>query len=307
MHRTLRRLLVLGVSGWVGLVSSGAAELILKPVADTAILGVNPDNNLGATPELPVGAVNRLEGEIRTRMLLRFDLSVLPAGAWVSRAVLGVEVLVKRDGSGPAAVGAHRLLRTWGEGSKAGLQGVVASEGEATWNERLKGGGAWAEPGGKGGVDFVAEASAVTTVDDLGPVLFSESAGLLEDVRKWQSDAGVNFGWILVGRDESVLASARRLGSREHPTASPTLRLEYSLPELVPFDSVGLQGDSIQLQFHANAGNVYTVWYRPALDSEGWLTLTNVVSKLVPAEAVVSDTPEDGVRYYQLAITGQVD
>jgi hypothetical protein len=307
MHRMLRGWLVLGLLGWMGWFRAGAGELLLKPVADTTILGINPENNLGSTPELIVGSVNRLESDIRARMLLRFDLSGLPSGAVVTQALLGIEVLVKRDGSAPASVGAHRLLRDWGEGSKSGLQGAKATAGEATWNARFTGTGSWTEPGGRGGTDFVAKASSVTTVDDLGTVLFPETSGLLEDVRAWQRDPPLNFGWILVGRNEDVLASARRLGSREHPTAAPTLRLLYSLPEVVPFDSVGLQGDAIQLHFHADAGNIYSVWYRPALAGTTWETLTTVVSKFVPLDAVVPDVPENGVRFYQLVITGQVD
>lgn len=307
MHRTLRGWLVVGLLSWLGWVPAGAGELILKPVADTTLLGINPENNLGATPELIVGSVNRLESEVRARMLLRFDLSGLPPGAVVTQAMLGVEVLVKRDGSAPAGVGVHRLFQSWGEGTKSGLQGAKATTGEATWNSRFTGGGSWAEPGGKGGTDFVSEASAITTVDDLGPVSFPETAGLLEDVRTWQADPGSNFGWILIGRNEDILASARRIGSREHPTAAPTLRLRYSLPEVVPFDSVGLARDSIELRFHANAGNIYSVWYRSALGETSWQTLTNVVSKLTPLDAVVPDVPEGGVRFYQLVITGQVD
>ncbi|MFO1461088.1 MAG: DNRLRE domain-containing protein [Verrucomicrobiota bacterium] len=156
MHRMLREGLLLALVGWMGCVPAGAGEMLLKPVADTTILGINPENNLGATPELIVGSVNRLESDIRARMLLRFDLSGLPPGAVVTQAVLGVEVLVKRDGSAPEGVGVHRMLRDWGEGSKSGLQGAKATAGEATWNSRFKGGGAWAEPGGKRGTDFVS-------------------------------------------------------------------------------------------------------------------------------------------------------
>lgn len=307
MHRTLRKWFVVGLLGCMGWVPADAGELILKPVADTTLLGINPENNLGATPELIVGSVNRLESEIRARMLLRFDLASLPPGAVVVQAMLGVEVLVKRDGSAPAGVGVHRLLQAWGEGTKSGLQGGEATADEATWNSRFTGSGSWGEPGGKAGTDFVSEASAITTVDDLGPVSFPETVGLLEDVRAWQANPASNFGWILIGRNEDVLASARRLGSREHPTAAPTLRLVYSLPEVVPFDSVALHGDSIQLGFHANAGNNYSVWFRPALPGTAWQTLTNVVSKFAPVDAVVSDVPEDAVRFYQLVITGQVD
>lgn len=307
MHQKLRVWLMLSLLGGMGWASAEAGELILKPVADTTLSGIHPENNLGATPELVVGSVNRLESEVRARVLLRFDLSDLPPGAEVTGAMLGVEVMVKQDGSAPAGVGAHRLLQTWGEGTKSGLQGAKATAGEATWNSRFAGGGSWAEPGGKGGTDFVSEASAITTVDELGPVSFPETAGILEDVRAWQADPGSNFGWILIGRSEGVLGSARWLGSREHPTAAPTLRLVYSLPEVVPFDSVALQGDSIQLGFHADAGNIYSVWYRPALPGTTWHTLTNVVSKFAPLDVVVPDVPEAGVRFYQLVITGQVD
>lgn len=78
-------------------------------------------------------------------------------------------------------------------------------------------------------------------------------------------------------------------------------------PEMVPFESVRSVSDGIELRFHVEPGLIYSVWSRPHLAEGSWQTLSNVVSKFNPLDAVVVDLPGDGTRYYQLAITGQVD
>ena len=61
------------------------------------------------------------------------------------------------------------------------------------------------------------------------------------------------------------------------------------------------------LRFRAVAGNVYSVWFRDDLKQLDWQTLTNVSSKFSDEDAVVRDEVGGGVRFYQLAITGQID
>ena len=61
------------------------------------------------------------------------------------------------------------------------------------------------------------------------------------------------------------------------------------------------------LRFRAVAGNVYSVWFRDDLKQLDWQTLTNVSSKFSDEDAVVRDAVGGGVRFYQLAITGQID
>jgi hypothetical protein len=288
-----------------------ADRITLHPVADTTLLAVNPGFNLGAEEQLTVGGVNHTPPNGRARMLVRFDLPKLPVGSVITNVILQVSVLKKNDDAPPETVGLHRVLRSWNEGVKTGRTGQLATAGEATWLDRAKGSAQWAAPGGLAGTDFTSAASTRQALNGVGRYTFPSSPALIAEVQTWRSDPTSNYGWMLVSENEDQEASARRIASRERTGDSPVLILEYSAPQpepqIVLFNSVQLEDGAVALRFHAEAGNIYSVWYRPTLGEFPWLTLTNVVSKLVSFDAVVTDAATARSRYYQLAITGQVD
>lgn len=168
---------------------------------------------------------------VSVRGLLAFDLAEsIPADATIVSATLRLHSSTPRGGA--HAIHLHRVLANWGEGtSNAGSGeggGAAATTGDATWLHTFFDTAEWATPGG----DFAATASATTTVNAQGFYTWSSPA-LLADVQAWQADPDANFGWILLGNEESS-GSARRFDSRENGIAAnrPQLVIVYeALPD----------------------------------------------------------------------------
>lgn len=172
----------------------------------------------------------------RRRALMRFDVdSGLPPGA----VILAVELTLYQSraapGAPPALMGLHRILQQWGESASEAIgpegQGNFAEEGDATWHHRLYPDDLWDAAGGH----FAAAPSAVTTVgQDEDYFVWLCSASLLDDVQSWQQNPAENFGWALVGGEESGL-SAHRFNSRENADTElrPRLTVFYTLETTV--------------------------------------------------------------------------
>jgi len=170
------------------------------------------------------------------RMLLKFDVSAIPAGSVVKQATLRLFESMSRDNHD---VSVHRLLAAWGEGaSNAGGSGagVPALAGDATWLHRFFPATFWATPGG----DFDAVASAVRFVD-YPNTYYSWSAALpgaggpvprlVQDVQAWVDTPSANHGWILIG-EETGSKNAKRFESRHTSVgeARPRLTVVYAPP-----------------------------------------------------------------------------
>jgi hypothetical protein len=289
-----------------------ADSVVLKPAADTAIFSLGATSNFGKESALPLGAVgNNAAGNVG-RMLMRFDLSNVPTNAVITNVTLRVTVTKQRNGGAAEPIELHRLLKNWGEGSKVGLQGAVATSGEATWRDRFASQtAAWGVAGGQAGTDFTTTASVTNNLGGPANYTFPTTPALVADVQAWLQDPTANFGWLLLSAKENVVGSAKRVASHEDATRSPLLTIGFSVPPPPPpppkFDRITRKGDTVELGFHAEAGSIYTVSFRPAADAGVWQSLTNVVSKLVSVEAVVTDTLAESSRFYQVAITGHVD
>jgi hypothetical protein len=269
----------------------------LQPVADTSLFESDPNNNLGAFTNVPVGttAVGK-----RSRGVIRFDLTVIPTNATVVSASMTIQ-LVKRPATGAASsVGLNRLLVPWGEGHGNGQIGQPAASGEASWTNRMSPLVPWATPGGAVGTDFVAQASgSIPGVDQLGTYVFASTNGLVSDAQMWISNPSTNFGWMLLCQNEGTSATARRFGSRES-ASPPVLTLQYSLTTIPPPPSLSipvLQGNQIQFSFDAQANATYVVEARSALDGSAWATLTNIPSLPNPATIFVSAPVTNANRF----------
>jgi len=289
-----------------------ADSVTLPAVADTTLFAFSPNNNLGAEDELILGSVAKNSPNNRARLLIRFDLSGIPAGATITNVSFHLSVLKERSGQPPETVGLHRLLVSWAEGTGSGKQGSAAAAGQSTWNSRAHNqpATAWGSPGGLAGTDFSTTASSTHSFDGPATYTVPSTPGLIADVQNWLTNPEINFGWILVNVNESVASSARRVRSRESTSSTPQLTIDYQLPpppQIVNFDSLQVGPGGLELRFRALAGNIYSVWHRETLSVPAWQTLTNVISKLTDVDAVVVDPTVNGSRFYQLAITGQVD
>jgi hypothetical protein len=211
-----------------------AADLTLTPVADTALLEVSPNNNIGGQPFFSAGTT---QNGPRTRGLVQFDFTTLPVGAVVQSAELVFEVTGQPvDGLEVDTFSLHRVLQAWGEGTKTFVnpaspgQGVPATAGEATWNQRQSGFATWAVPGGQAGVDFVAAGSTEQTIFSAGlPYSFPSTEALVADVQYWLAHPEANFGWMLKAQNEELRFTARRFGAHESEQDTPRLFLSYTV------------------------------------------------------------------------------
>jgi hypothetical protein len=206
----------------------GAETVTNSPVADTTLFEPNKANNLGSHTNVSAGTTR--EG-LAARGLFRFDMAgQIPPSATVTSVSLRLVVTRVPSSGGVASVfELRRVLRPWGEGNKTSPQGGVASAGEASWNDQLKGTAPWTIPGGQIGADFSSTVSATAPVAGLGNVTFVSGPGLIADVQAWVSNAGTNFGWILMSQSEAEHETARRFASREDLNRAPQLVIDYSL------------------------------------------------------------------------------
>lgn len=217
--------------------SNPAAMMELQPVADTAIHGVSPGNNMGGHAHVAMGATAK---DTAARGLFRFDLVAIPTNAAVSAVTMTFNLpRLNRPDLTNTMYATHRMLREWGEGTKQGNLGSAATAGEASWNHSALP-VSWGAPGGQAGVDYVMAASAM---DRMGPspgvYTMASTAGLVADVQQWIAHPGENFGWLLKAEDESVLQTARQFASRE-TTNAPVLRIEYSVGPVAELRITGI-------------------------------------------------------------------
>ena len=213
-------------------ISCWADSIEVRPVADTTLHAISAGNNMGGHSHVAIGTTAK---DTPARGLFRFDLTGIPTNSAVSAVTLTFTLpALNRPDSGGSIYAVHRMLISWGEGTKTGNLGQVATAGEATWQHSAFP-TTWAAPGGAVGTDYLAAASAT---QNLGPApgvySVNSSAGLVTDVQQWVTHPEQNFGWLLKAEDETVLQTARQFSSRETANGA-LLRIEYSVgpaPEL---------------------------------------------------------------------------
>jgi hypothetical protein len=190
------------------LVAAPVATITLTPVADAVIDSGNPTVNFGQADELQVANMATLN--LITRVsLIRFDLSLLPAGAVINRAELHLH---QTRGSGDNwTVNINHLNTTWGEES-------------VTWGTR----------------PFSSSFYAGLPVPDPG----AGDPNIVWDVtdlaRTWAYNSpALNHGLEIVGTGRENQSLARAFGSRESATP-PELVIDYTPPPtsvVIPADS----------------------------------------------------------------------
>lgn len=302
------------VRGWVsriawlgvlaGVMTCGAETVRLRPVADTTLFESSPGDNMGGWTHMVAGTTGNMGDRTRNRALLKFDLAgVLPAGAEVVEASLRLAVTrVPGTAGGGSAVNStfaiHRVLQAWGEGDKLGDRGAPADPGEATWNQRVFGDLAWAEPGAGADLDRAPAASGAVAVAGLGTYEIGGAPGLLADVRHWVEQPADNHGWLLVSQSEERAKTARAFGSREEAGHAPELVVTYEVREL-RIDGVTRRGEGIEFEFVARADRAHAVEWTSTFPAAGWSILTNV-PPAAERRVSVSDLIGVGPRWYRV-------
>lgn len=204
-----------------------ATTVTLDATRDTTLYAESGAVSNGAGQYVFAGENNNLAAR---RALLLFDVAAaIPAGATIEAVTLSLHL--SRTGAGPENVTVHRLLADWGEGtSDASLeegQGTTATTGDATWTDRFHPTDAWTTPGG----DYVAAASATTSVGLTQTTYTWSESGLVSDVQGWLDGSLPQWGWIVRG-NESTSGSTKRFDSRQYPDDArrPKLTIDYTAP-----------------------------------------------------------------------------
>jgi len=207
-------------------VTSVYAEMVDIPADRDNTLIEDPDGALanGLGRVFFAGRTNQPMFSVR-RALLRFDVAAaLPENALIDRAFLSL--YQHSSNVAPSAVSLHRVLDDWGEGASftGGGGGAPAEPGDATWLHTFWDTHYWVQEGGH----FIPHASATEVVEGTEHYTWQSTAQLVNNVRLWLHAPQQNFGWLVMG-DEETGGSVKRYDSREGDRP-PVLTVEYHLP-----------------------------------------------------------------------------
>ncbi len=290
--------------------SVSADSVLLRPVADTTLLEVFPDNNLGGATFFNSGTT---QNGPRNRGLVKFDVAgALPAGAVIQSAELVVEVVRQPvDGFAAASMELRRVLRPWGEGGKVSREvghpgfGSAAELNEATWNHRFaQTTNTWAAPGGLAGIDFSTNVSSLQVIYDVGgsPYFFPSTTNSVADVQLWLDRPAENFGWMFKVEDEEPRFTARQYASREDPIEerAPALVIGFVAPPRI----LGVRSEPTRLvfNFEAEAGRSYRV--ESAMDlgtTNAWATQQTFAPAPTNSTVSITNALNSLARFYRLS------
>jgi hypothetical protein len=290
----------------LGLASDSPAEsAVLSSIADTTLIELMPDNNMGGHVFFNAGTT--LNG-YRNRGLLRFNpLGGIPAGSKIKSVQLILEVVeIPADEPAGGNFQLHRVLRAWGEGNKTSFggpgRGDVATEDETTWNHRYAlTTNTWAAPGGLAGTDFSSAASGEQFIEPAkNQYVFGSFAQMVADVQLWLDQPGTNHGWLLKVEDEETRTTARRFASREDTEYGPLLVVEFDPP---PKLQVILLNSELHLSFVAAANVSYTLETKTSLAEIAWSSLTNIAALPQDHAVQVTNSANDASGFFRLLVT----
>ncbi len=265
----------------------------LTPVKDNSIFSENSNNSNGIGKVLFAGRTKGIQATENRRALLKFNLSSIPSNAIIQTVNLQVAVVKSSDNiSDFHSFSIHKLLNDWGESSSTGLgKGGPAQTNDATWHYKFYASSTWTTDGG----DFVNTPSATSLVSysdfDLQFGVWS-SAAMKSDVTSWLTNTLSNFGWIIVG-EENTLGSAKGFASREETVfPKPTLSITYSLPvdDKTLINEVNPQQKWIEI-YNPSAQNIdlssYWLCNGNSVDAVNTIPVLNGDLQLSPNEYVV--------------------
>jgi MYXO-CTERM domain-containing protein len=213
----------------------------MTPLHDTTLYEAGTERSNGSGDYLFAGHTSLLNGaetNVNRRALVLFDIaSLVPVGSRIDSVSL--DMYVSRAVNDPNVlkpVTLYRVTSSWAEGSANAVQneggGAPAVIGDATWNYRSYNTQLWTTPGG----DFVGTASGTTYVFAAGDhVVWDSTTQMVADVQYWLDHPTSNFGWILIG-DEETPESVARFNSRNNvdSTTWPMLTVTYTLAQDLP-------------------------------------------------------------------------
>jgi hypothetical protein len=248
MYKYFKRQILTAIFISVNAGSALALEtIILEPSLDNSLYETLIDEgeqkhelSNGVGNYLFAGRTAGVAGFKLRRALLQFDLSAnLPADAEILFVSLSIYQSKSPPDSSSVEMNLHRVLQAWGEGSSMAFgaegQGNPAQAGDATWHHSKFPTDLWGTSGG----NFDQTASATTLLgQDSMHYSWSCNDALLADLNYWIANPGMNFGWIIMG-GEDTNSSARRFNSRHNDKLDqrPKLTLVYKQKDAIFEDS----------------------------------------------------------------------
>jgi len=208
-------------------------------VADEVLFGPSKDNTLyedsagsisnGAGQYMFAGRVALAGGGRTRRAVIAFPVAdFVPADSTITTVTL--TLWMSRTPAGDQPVALHRLTSDWGEGtSDAPLEeggGTAATQDDATWRHTFFNTEFWNSSGG----DFVTAPSGSMVIGGIGSYTWPSTPQMVQDVQDWLDDPDSNFGWLLLGNEES-LATSKRFNTREFvddPSKQPVLTIAFT-------------------------------------------------------------------------------
>ncbi len=175
-----------------------------------------------------VGTNSNAQPPIR-RGLIAFDLvGSIPEGATITNVTLTLN-MSKSQNSSNRNITLNRLSADWGEGTSSSSQGQGAPSAtdDATWFHRFFDTESWTNQGG----DFSGTASATAAVGGTGSYTWGSTTEMVADVQDWLDNPANNFGWIILG-DEETSQSVKGFSTKEGSTP-PMLTVTFTPPTSV--------------------------------------------------------------------------
>ena len=174
---------------------------ILGAVADTDIYEQDVNTNYGTDTFIVAG---RNTAGKQDKILIKFDLSGLPAGATITSATLRLN-LAASSGTGSFNIGLYKIIKSWVEST-------------ATWSNFSSGG------------NYDSTQQAVASVA-LGSTGFKEWTVPVAVVNGWIATPSSNYGLALV-YESSTKGPDYQFASKENTTVAnrPQLVINYTLP-----------------------------------------------------------------------------
>ena len=195
--------------------------MTFKPSKDNSLIEKSDGSRSNGSGPLffvgRVGTMSNAQPPIR-RGLIAFDLTgSIPEGATITNVTLTLN-MSRSQNSSNRNITLNRLSADWGEGASSSStgQGAVSATDDATWLHRFFNTESWTTQGG----DFSGTASATAAVGGTGSYTWGSTTEMVADVQDWLDSPANNFGWIILG-DEETSQSVKGFSTKEGST--PTM------------------------------------------------------------------------------------
>lgn len=234
----------------VSVLPAGAATVTLLSSEDNGIAGAQAGGTAGSGK---YGFMNAdvLSGNGERRILVKWDLSSLPAGAIITNAQVNIYRYSSADATDGKLFSAYKVTSPWTEGhgmSNGGFPGGVPDGANWTYSmmETMT---PWTTPGGDYDVSSRVQFTGATVMDPINAANFGMQPVITAIAQSWLTS---NNGLIIASDETSYMRHAMRSRDYGYPddgqdrvapgTFAPQLVLTYEVPEPITMSLLALGG-----------------------------------------------------------------